>query len=118
MENRRRTPSLTRFRLPISDFEDYSQPEAVNFELGLHAELNVDHRRWRRGKSLGRGSYGHVWLQECNEREPHQITRAVKQIALNKLSRDGIDHREEISAMARFSRLKVRNGLRVAGAHH
>jgi hypothetical protein len=101
MNSQQPVHSLAEFELPIDEFEDRTS-NSVNSSNDLQT-YSTENRRGlrRRAKTLGRGSYGHVWLQE------RDVDRAVKEVALSQLSKDGIDYLNEISTMARFSKLKV-----------
>jgi hypothetical protein len=107
MSTQRPPHSLAEFELPAEEFEDRSLYN-TNSSNHLRIFFAKDRRSlWRKGENLGRGSCGQVWLQERDEDLPTPHARAVKEVALSQLSKDGIDHLNEISAMARFSKLKV-----------
>ena len=57
-------------------------------------------KRWSRGKSLGVGSFGTVWL----ESEEDGSKRAVKAISRRMCSINNIDYKKELAAMANLSR--------------
>jgi hypothetical protein len=106
MNSQQPAHSLAGFELPIEEF--LNPTIDVNSSNDLQTlYVGKDRGIWRRTKSLGRGSCGHVWLQEREVDMPALHARAVKEVALSQLSKDGIDHLNEISAMARFSTLKV-----------
>ena len=102
MNRQQPTPYLAAFELPIEEFEDQT-PCNVDSRTDLPT-LSVENRRtsWRWKETLGRGSCGCVWLQERGA-----DLRAVKVIPLSQLRENGIDHSNEILAMARLSRFKV-----------
>lgn len=101
--------SLAGFELPVEEFVE-GTIDSVNSSYNLHivsAAAGRSSGQWRRTKTLGRGSCGHVWLQERDVDMPGPHARAVKEVALSELSKDGIDPLNEISAMDRVSKLKV-----------
>ena len=107
MENRQWDASLMSLKLPVADFLEHERWRTNSTEDDQKAPLDLDQSHWRRKPSLGWGTYGHVWLQERDAAGPRPHARAVKEIALSRLSIDGIDHQNEILHMARFSKLKV-----------
>ncbi|KAL2066158.1 hypothetical protein VTL71DRAFT_2229 [Oculimacula yallundae] len=58
--------------------------------------------RWERGKRLGRGCYGDVWLQKCTYGDRRGELRAVKEIGRLK----GNNFYRELEAIALFSHEK------------
>jgi hypothetical protein len=107
MNSQQPAHSLAGFELPIEEFLDPTV-DNVNSSNNLQTFcVGRDRGIWRRTEILGRGSWGQVWLQEREVDMPAPHARAVKEVALSELSKDGIDHLNEISAMARFSKLKV-----------
>lgn len=62
----------------------------------------VRHRElWRRGKHLGSGGFGSVWLEECIEGRRKGQPRAVKVI---RCPRGRVDYTRELESLARFSK--------------
>ena len=59
-------------------------------------------KKWYRGRELGRGSFGTVFLEE-SEKGEH---RAVKDIAKDKNSRVTFDYRRELGAMAALAKVR------------
>jgi hypothetical protein len=99
--------SLAGFELPIEEFVGRTV-ENVNASNYLQTDPAEGSRgTWWRTATLGSGSYGHVWLQERDRNMPAPHARAVKEVCLRQLRKDGIDPLNEVSAMARFSNLKV-----------
>jgi hypothetical protein len=99
--------SLTGFELPIEEFVDQKINNVNSSNNPQTVSAEISGGTWRRTDTLGRGSYGHVWLQERDMNVPAPHARAVKEVALSQLRKDGIDPLNEISAMARFSKPKV-----------
>ena len=62
-------------------------------------------KNWYRGRELGRGSFGTVFLETSEERQ----CRAVKEVAKERNSPIIIDYRRELMAMATLTNLKVRD---------
>ena len=59
-------------------------------------------RTWHRGRELGRGSSGTVFLERSEKGEP----RAVKDIAKDKNSKIKINYKRELMAMAVLARVR------------
>ena len=57
-------------------------------------------KRWSRGKALGEGSFGTVWL----ETEDDGSKRVVKEISKRMCSKTDINYKTELAAMAKLSR--------------
>jgi hypothetical protein len=66
-------------------------------------------RRWYKKKSLGSGSFGEVWLEQENS-DLAQL-RAVKAIKKAQMERVKIDYMRELTALAHFSKPKVKTHL-------
>ena len=64
-------------------------------------------KKWYRGRELGRGSFGTVFLERSEEGE----WRAVKEIAKDKNSKVTIDYRRELMAMAVLAKVRDMGGL-------
>ena len=64
--------------------------------------------RWVKGKTLGHGGFGTVWLEKCVIGDRQGTVRAVK--AISKMSRPSmvVDYSRELEAMAKFSNQRVR----------
>ncbi|KAF2681515.1 kinase-like protein [Lentithecium fluviatile CBS 122367] len=56
---------------------------------------------WKRGKHLGSGGFGSVWLEECVDGRQNGQLRAVKDI---QCPRGRVDYTRELEALARFSK--------------
>ena len=63
-------------------------------------------KKWYRGRELGRGSFGTVFLERSEKGE----RRAVKEIAKDKNSRIVIDFRRELMAMAILAKVRDLEG--------
>ena len=78
----------------------------------FHSDTSRGKRRvevvenWHRGRELGRGSFGTVFL-ERSEKGEH---RAVKDIVKQKGSRFVIDYKRELMAMARLAKVRDMRG--------
>ena len=59
-------------------------------------------KNWYRGREIGRGSFGTVFLEKSENGED----RAVKDIAKNRNSKIVIDYRRELMAMARLAKVR------------
>ena len=59
-------------------------------------------KTWHRGRELGRGSSGTVFLERSEKGEP----RAVKDIAKDKNSKIKINYQRELMAMAVLARVR------------
>ncbi|KAL2809259.1 armadillo-type protein [Aspergillus granulosus] len=82
----------------------------IKGECTTHVEYRVEQdliprkaeKRWYRMKEpIGRGTYGRVWLERDEKQASH---RAVKIMAKDLMTRDGIDYKKEILALAKFSK--------------
>lgn len=108
MANRQRVPSLAGLELPIEEFELPLPHSTKGSEHGQANPRSCGRSPWRRSeKTIGRGAYGDVWLQERDADQPYPHARAVKEVVLSQLRADGIDHGNEISVLAEISQLKV-----------
>ena len=63
-------------------------------------------KKWYRGRELGRGSFGTVFLERSEEGEH----RAVKEIAKDKNSRITVDYKRELMAMAILGKVRDMDG--------
>ena len=68
---------------------------------GVRRQIKIE--RWRRKKSLGRGSYGDVWLEE--EEEEEGKLRAVKIIRKDENASTNTRRLQELFAMAYMSKV-------------
>ena len=59
-------------------------------------------KNWYRGREIGRGSFGTVFLEKSDNGED----RAVKDIAKNRNSKIIIDYRRELMAMAILTKVR------------
>lgn len=62
---------------------------------------------WVRGKPLGKGGGGSVWLEHCLSVESQRKARAVKAIPKQSSSCQPIEYRRELEAILRFSQKRV-----------
>ena len=107
-----------------SEFSDSSEWSARVQDTRLNANVTATHtehifarhgRRggpreiWLRQSRLGRGSFGTVWLEECEHpyRRDTPPLRAVKEIHLQPGSNSQVDYTRELDAFAKFSQPKV-----------
>ncbi|KAH7163375.1 kinase-like domain-containing protein [Dactylonectria estremocensis] len=58
---------------------------------------------WRRGRELGNGTFGRVWLETCEAGPKLSQLRAVKEIPKDRTLSSSIDYGRELEAMAKFS---------------
>ncbi|KAK1827472.1 kinase-like domain-containing protein [Podospora conica] len=58
--------------------------------------------RWVREGCLGRGAYGTVYMERCDD-GPQSRVRAVKEINKTVIAGEHIDHTRELEAIAKFS---------------
>ncbi|KAF7557839.1 hypothetical protein G7Z17_g357 [Cylindrodendrum hubeiense] len=58
---------------------------------------------WRRGRGLGNGTFGRVWLETCEAGPKSSQLRAVKEIPKDRTLSSSIDYSRELEAMAKFS---------------
>jgi serine/threonine protein kinase len=64
--------------------------------------------RWERGRNLGTGSFGTVWLEKLVTENGEKKYRALKEIRKGVQLPKAIDYRRELEAIAKFSHQKVR----------
>lgn len=64
--------------------------------------------RWERGRNLGAGSFGTVWLEKLVTENDEEKYRAVKGIRKGVQRSKAIDYSRELEAIAKFSHQKVR----------
>ncbi|KAJ5213670.1 hypothetical protein N7449_000839 [Penicillium cf. viridicatum] len=62
---------------------------------------------WKRGKILGAGTFGTVWIEKCVPSEGPARVRAVKMIKKSSDPSEQIYCDQELEAMAKFSRPRV-----------
>lgn len=65
----------------LSQFEEYKLRTSFYDDYCEHTYKSRKAERWRRGKVLGQGGFGVVWL----EKEKKGALRAVKQISKRKI---------------------------------
>jgi serine/threonine protein kinase len=65
--------------------------------------------RWKRGRNLGTGSFGTVWLEKLIV-ENGEKYRAVKEVRKVVQRSKAIDYSRELEAIAKFSHQKVQKG--------
>ena len=106
IQNLGKTP-LPSFWMASQDLIDHYKLN-VDFLVDHCQELSYGRRKkaekkWYRVKSIGRGGYGTVWLEQDRQTSSE---RAVKEIP-KKTSIHGprIDYTKELLAMAKFSRV-------------
>jgi hypothetical protein len=63
--------------------------------------------RWKRGRNLGTGSFGTVWLEKLVTENGEEKYRAVKEIRKGVQLPKAIDYSRELEAIAKFSHQKV-----------
>jgi len=63
--------------------------------------------RWERGRNLGTGSFGTVWLEKLVTENGEEKYRAVKEIRKGAQLPKAIDYSRELEAIAKFSHQKV-----------
>jgi hypothetical protein len=95
-----------------SKLETFFHPEYtvhIYIESG-HTALERTNRReeyWKRGKHIGGGSYGSVWLEQCVEGKREIGLRAVKQIIKPPQLLKPVNYNRELEAISKFSHRKV-----------
>lgn len=73
---------------------------------GIRKQLEF--KQWRRGRELGRGAFGTVFLEKEREGE----LRAVKELQKSTYKEKAIDYLREILAMANMSKVSTRKQRR------
>ncbi|KAJ5820542.1 hypothetical protein N7474_006133 [Penicillium riverlandense] len=64
--------------------------------------------KWRKGKHLGEGSFGAVWLEQCLSGDSQAKFRAVKMVPKVSPFSQVVDYTRELEAIAKFSLQKVK----------
>ena len=67
--------------------------------------------RWVRGRNLGTGSFGTVWLEKLVTENGEEKYRALKEIRKGVQRPKAIDYSRELEAIAKFSHQKVRESF-------
>jgi hypothetical protein len=100
-----------------SDLIDHFKLEARQFpDHVLHTEYYSDpsrglrkigvEKRWYRQQSLGRGSFGAVWLEVYRDDVGKVANRAVKEIDKRHMQAVKLDYKRELLALAKLSKVK------------
>ena len=63
--------------------------------------------RWERGRNLGTGGFGTVWLEKLVTENGEEKYRAVKEIRKDMQRSEAISYSRELEAIAKFSHQKV-----------
>jgi len=100
-----RIPDLVLHSRMEADFlADQNQTRHVRTTLGTsarHRQLRTE-ETWQRKRSLGMGTYGVVWLEQCVDGSEKDRLRAVKEIRKEKGLPSSFLYRE-LETMAKFS---------------
>ncbi|KAF9890377.1 hypothetical protein FE257_006045 [Aspergillus nanangensis] len=101
------TDLLQHFRLDAVITGDCTTHIEYKVAQGL-APRKIEKRWYRRKESIGRGSYGQVWLErEDNKNQAgdnKKNQRAVKILGKDLMTHHGIDYKKELLALAKFSK--------------
>ena len=85
----------------------YTQHEYhVSGDTPRQRRMRVE-ERWKRGRNLGTGSFGIVWLEKLIVENGEEKYRAVKEIRKGMQRSKAIDYSRELEAIAKFSHQKV-----------
>src|SRR5271163_23717 len=102
----------------ISDLIDHFELEATyfpTFTIQICYESIPDQglrkvktqKRWQRGKIIGEGGFGSVWLEEYRKNDIIVQRRAIKEVRKRDMTRAGVNYRREVLALARLSKVIV-----------
>ena len=83
-------------KLDTEFFSDHVRHTTFHSDVSRGRRRVAVVKKWHRGREIGRGSFGTVFLETSENGE----LRAVKDIAKNKNSTIVIDYRRELMAMA------------------
>lgn len=72
------TPTLEHYKLETEFHDGYVLNRAYEWDYSVRRETSMV--KWKRGKSLGKGAFGEVWLEE---KEEGGMLRAVKCLERN-----------------------------------
>lgn len=67
---------------------------------------------WKRGRNIGSGSFGKVWVEQCVSSDGPARLRAVKMVKKLSDPSHSIYLDQELEAIAKFSQPKVRTTFR------
>jgi hypothetical protein len=107
-------PMMEQLQLPdlVRDTElrtQFESPYTIHeFLEAPHSLTPVRREIWKRVKTIGRGGFSYVCLEECvqGHAEHTPQTRAVKVIS-SKQGADVVSYSRELEAVAKFSQMKV-----------
>ena len=92
----RRRPAISCHKLETKFYNNHVQHTIFHSGVSQGKRLVKTVKTWHRGRELGRGSSGTVFLERSEKGE----LRAVKDIVKDKNSSIKIDYRRELEAMA------------------
>ena len=95
-------PAIIYHKLETKFLNNHVQHTMFHPDASQGARLVKVVETWHRGRELGRGSSGTVFLERSEKGEP----RAVKDIAKDKNSRIKVDYRRELEAMAVLGKVR------------
>jgi hypothetical protein len=90
------------FRLETHFLPDHTLHVISTSNTGYGRRKVRVEKRWARGKRIGRGTFGDVWLETGTDGDK----RAVKAIEKQITSRYKIDYMKELLAMAKLSKVR------------
>ena len=97
-----------------AELETHFHPDHVthiHIETGSTAQRRAIRREehWkRRRKPVGNGSYGNIWLEQCEGEDSQMELRAVKEVDKCPHNSKQVDYHRELEAIMKFSHPKAR----------
>jgi len=94
-------PALKGFLIDAQFHEDHTE-QTLTLDEGRQSQ-----QIWKRGRALGKGSFGSVFQERWEDENGSFEYRAVKVCSLLSLKSSNIDFRRELSALAALSSPQV-----------
>lgn len=104
----RRSDLVKDSRLETRFYKSYTKHRFYESDLARVERAVVREEYWKRGKYLGSGAYGRVWLEHCVRGSKNQDVRAVKEIRKLEDCNKACNFDRELEAIAKFSHDRVR----------
>ncbi|MCJ1394210.1 hypothetical protein MMC18_007088 [Xylographa bjoerkii] len=95
---------LDHFKLDAEILPEYTLHVTTKSDPALGLRKQRIETRWYQKKLLGRGSFGHVYLETDSQGDENSQSRAVKILNKDDMQYVGVDYRKEIAALAKLSK--------------
>ena len=88
--------------------DEYTTHVFIETGNTVHERAVLREERWRRHrKPVGNGSYGNIWLEQCERGHQSIELRAVKEVDKCPHNSKQIDYHRELEAIMKFSHKNV-----------